>query len=632
MQKIELNDPETMSTDIVAENVDALKALFPEAFKEGRIDFEVLKQLLGGVVDERDEKYGLNWNGKRKARQIALTPSTGTLLPCPEESVDWDTTQNLMIEGDNLEVLKLLQKSYAGRVTTIYIDPPYNTGNDFIYPDDFRDSLKNYQAITGQIDDVGNRISTNSEVGGRFHSNWLDMMYPRLRLARTMLSEFGSIFISVDDNELQNVRCMCDEIFGSENFIAVLIWQKVFSPKNSAVHFSVDHDYIVVYAKNAEIWRPKLLPRTPEMEARYNNRDNDPRGPWTSGDLSARNYYGEGTYAVTTPSGREIPRPPPGRYWAISKENFLRLDNDGRIWWGESGDNMPRLKRFLSEVQEGKTPQTIWFHSDVGNTQESKRELLELLPFTRSDDVFETPKPTRLIKKILSITNNAVEQNIVLDFFAGSGTTGHAVWLQNQEDDANRRFILVQLPEKLESAAMLKDGKTISDIADITRERLARAGEKLKKESAKSGDDYGFRVFKLDSSNIRAWEPMPEDIVGTLLRDAEHLVSGRSEQDVLYEMLLKLGLDLCVPIEERKIAGKNTFSVGGGALFVCLADNLTKEAIETLAAGIVAWRSELAPAVETRVVFKDSGFADDVAKANMAAILNQNGILDVRSL
>ena len=339
IEKITADSPEARSADVVQENLGRLRELFPEAFKEGGVDFEVLRQLLGDEVDDGEEKFGLNWHGKKRARKLALTPSTGTLRPVPEDSVDWDTTQNLLIEGDNLEVLKL-----------IYIDPPYNTGKDFVYPDNFHDSIQNYLELTGQVED-GRKVSSNTEASGRFHTDWLNMMYPRLRLARNLLEKDGVIFVSIADHEVHNLRAIMDEIFGEENFIAAVIWQKVFSPKNSARHFSEDHDYVIVYARDAETWRPFLLPRTAEMESRYSNPDDDPRGPWTSGDMSARNYYGEGTYGVVSPSGRAIDGPPPGTYWRVSKRRFEELDQDGRIWWGEDGANVPRLKRFLSEVQ-----------------------------------------------------------------------------------------------------------------------------------------------------------------------------------------------------------------------------------------------------------------------------------------
>jgi len=344
MKTITLHVPESKSADVVAAHIEQLKSLFPEAFTEGKVDFEVLKGLLGGTVDEREEKYGLNWHGKRRARQIALIPSTGTLRPCPEESVDWDTTQNLVIEGDNLEVLKLLQKSYAGKVKLIYIDPPYNTGKDFVYPDNFQDNIKNYLELTGQVDGEGRKLSSNSEASGRFHTDWLNMMYPRLKLARTLLKDDGVIVISISDYESHNLRHVMNEVFGEENFIAAVIWQKVYSPKNSARHFSEDHDYVLVYAQSGEKWTPCLLPRTEEMEARYINPDNDPRGPWKPGDLSARNYYGEGTYPVACPSGRTIEGPPSGRYWVISKAKFDELNSDTRIWWGSDGNNVPAIQ------------------------------------------------------------------------------------------------------------------------------------------------------------------------------------------------------------------------------------------------------------------------------------------------
>lgn len=629
MKKLDLYDPETKSADLVSENIDALRSLFPDAFREGKIDFEVLKQLLGSAVDDRDEKYGLNWHGKRKARQIALTPSTGTLLPCPEESVDWDTTHNLMIEGDNLEVLKLLQKSYAGRVKLIYIDPPYNTGNDFIYPDDFTNNVANYLAMTGQSDERGLKVTSNTESSGRFHTDWLNMMLPRIKLAHSLLASDGAIFISIDDVEQGSLRKLCDEIFGEENFLATIIWQKVFSPKNTAAYFSEDHDYILCFCKNKEYWSPELLPRSEASIARYTNPDNDPRGPWLSGALQARNYYSKGIYSVTSPSGKQFQNPK-GTYWRFSKENFDVLDREGRIWWGEKGDNVPRLKRFLSEVKDGVVPQTLWKYEAVGHTQEAKEELLEYVDFENSENVLNSVKPSRLIQQIVRIGTRKAGNDIVVDFFAGSGPTAHAVLAQNAEDGGARRYILVQIPEQLP-----KPEEKIKTISDLTTSRLRKVGAKKKAEAQSSGHfdfDGGFRAFKLAQSNIRAWEPEPADLEGTLLANAEHLLQGRSEQDVLYELLLKLGLDLCVPIETKQIAGKSVHSIGGGALIVCLADGLSKEVVEGLASGIVDWRKELAPAVDTRVVFKDSGFANDVAKTNMAAILNQNGILDVRSL
>lgn len=624
MNKLNAGDPETQSADLVAQNIEALKSLFPEICVEGKIDFDVLRQVLGDTLEEREEKYGLNWHGKRRARQLALTPSIGTLRPCPEESVDWDTTQNLMIEGDNLEVLKLLQKSYAGKVKLIYIDPPYNTGKDFVYPDDFQDSIKNYLSITGQTDGEGKRITSNSDSSGRFHTDWLNMIYPRLKLARTLLREDGAVFVSIADHEVHNLRAVLDDVFGPENFIAAVIWHKMDSPKNTAVHFSEDHDYILVYARNADLWRPNGLERTEEMLARYRNPDDDPRGPWLLSDLAARNYYAQGRYPIETKNGKVIAGPPAGSYWRVSREKFDELDQDNRIWWG-SGDSRPGIKRFLSEVRDGVVPQTYWPWKDVGSTRNAKRELSLLMQANSSEDLFITPKPTKLIDRILQIGTNLDENEIVLDFFAGSGSTGHASFLSNARDGGRRRCFLIQLPEPT-------GDKKYPTIADLTKARLRRASELVQTENPLFSGDLGFRVFKLDSSNIRAWDPETENLEHSLLDSVEHMKQGRTEDDVLYELLLKLGLDLCVPITVREIAGKSVHAVGGGALLACLAEQIGRDEVEALALGIVEWHATLKPAGEVTCVFRDSAFADDVAKTNLAAILAQNGIENVRSL
>jgi adenine-specific DNA-methyltransferase len=532
-----------------------------------------------------------------------------------------------MIEGDNLEVLKLLQKSYARKVKLIYIDPPYNTGKDFVYPDNFQDNMRNYLELTGQVEG-GAKISSNTKASGRFHTDWLSMMYPRLKLARNLLADDGVVFVSIADHEIHNLRAAMNDVFGEENFIAAVIWQKVYSPKNSARHFSEDYDYIIVYAKNSEQWTPRLLPRTEEMEARYSNPDKDPRGPWKPGDLSARNYYGQGTYPVKCPSGRVIEGPPSGRYWVVSKENFDKLQQDNRIWYGADGDNAPAVKRFLTEVKAGRVPQTLWTYEEVGHTQEATKELIAAVDFPNSDVVFDTPKPTRLIRRILQLATSPDSRDIVVDFFAGTGTTMDAVLQQNAEDAGQRRCLLVQLPEPLSGGEIA--GWT--SIADITRARLRGAGERIKASSPMFAGDTGFRVFKLDTSNIRAWNPSSADLESDLLTHLDHLVEGRSEADVLYELVLKLGLDLCVPIETRTIAGKDVHAVGGGVLMACLAPAISRDEVEPLAQGIVAWHQALAPAGDTTCVFRDSAFADDVAKTNLAAILEQHSIQNVRSL
>jgi adenine-specific DNA-methyltransferase len=637
MKKIDLNEPETKSADIVAGNIDALKALFPEAFTEGKIDFEVLKGLLGAAIDERDEKYGLNWHGKRRARQIALTPSTGTLLPCPDESVDWDTTQNLMIEGDNLEVLKLLQKSYAGKVKLIYIDPPYNTGKDFVYPDDFRDSMKNYLELTGQVEG-GRKIGSNTDASGRFHTDWLNMMYPRLRLARNLLRSDGLIFVSVDDTEAANLKQVMSDIFGEENFLAAIAWEKRYTRSNNAKRFYSLKDTIIVFRKSESVSVLREA-RTDKSKDIYSNPDNDERGDWTSSSYvnpATKAQRPNLVYPIQNPFTKEMVEHPT-HAWKYEISEHQRHVRENRLWWGQKGDaKFPRLKNFLEEMQDGLVPIDLWDYKSTGTTDEGGAEVKSLF----GEAVFDNPKPTKLIQRMLGLAPNSQGHEIVLDFFAGSGTTGHSVMAQNAADEGNRRYVLVQLPEPLDpenkeqklAAEFCKKLGSALTIAELTKERLRRAAEKLRNENPLFAGDVGFRVFKLASSNIRAWEPDAANLENSLLKNAEHLVQGRKEQDVLYELLLKLGLDLCVPIEAKTIADKSVHSIGGGALMVCLAEGLTKDVIEPLASGIVAWRAALAPAVDTRVVFKDSGFADDIAKTNMAAILNQNGITDVRSL
>jgi adenine-specific DNA-methyltransferase len=402
---------------------------FPRCSPTASVNVERLRELLAGEAAELgpdEEHYGLRWPGQKKARQLANRPATGTLRTAPGEGVDEATTQNLLVVGDNLEVLRILRKSYEGRVKLIYIDPPYNTGNDFIYKDDFGEPVEAYLEATGQRDFDG-LTTSNPKTSGRFHSAWLSFMHPRLTLARHLLRADGIILISIDDNEVQNLRMIMDEVFGAENFIATVIWQKAYAPKNSARHFSEDHDFILVYAKHADSWSPALLARSESQLAAYKNPDDDPRGPWKSSDLGARNYYSKGTYSITCPSGRVVVGPPPGSYWRVSEEKFLELDQDKRIWWGKDGNNVPAIKRFLSEVKAGRVPQTLWKYEDVGHSQEAKKQLIERVTFASSDSVFDTPKPTRLIEQALRIGTSNDEDTIVLDFFAGSGTTGEAV-------------------------------------------------------------------------------------------------------------------------------------------------------------------------------------------------------------
>ena len=631
MKKITANDPETRSADVIAENLEHLKALFPEAFTEGKVDFAVLKQLLGGEVDEREEKYGLNWHGKRRARQLALTPSTGTLRPCPEESVDWDTTQNLMIEGDNLEVLKLLQKSYAGKVKLIYIDPPYNTGKDFVYPDDFRDSIRNYLELTGQIDNEGRKASSNTESSGRFHTDWLNMMYPRLKAARSLLAEDGVIAISVDDVEVSNLRRLCDDIFGDENFIAQLVWKSRVSEDTRAVNgVSTDHEYIVCYSRHEGT---SFRGAEKDIE-KFSNPDTDPRGPWRSADLTGlatKDARPNLHYNLSDPeTGIDYGCPQKGwRFEPVTMDQKIR---EGRILFPKTPNGRPRHKLFLNEMKSlFKNLSSVL---DGFSTADGTRELNQLM----GGVAFTFPKPTALVR--LLTEQITTEKDTVVDFFAGSGSTGHAVMQQNAIDQQNRRYILVQLPESLDrgdkaqgaSAEMCdKLGKPLN-IGELTKERLRRSGDEIRNENPMYAGDLGFRVFKLDTSNIRAWEPDRENLDQTLLDSIDHIKPDRSQDDILYELLLKLGLDLCVPIEIRTIAGKSVRSIGAGTLIACLDEKITQAEVESLALGIAGWHEELAPDGDTTVLFRDSAFEDDVAKTNLAAILEQHGLGNVRSL
>ncbi|AUL99984.1 site-specific DNA-methyltransferase [Zoogloeaceae bacteirum Par-f-2] len=547
-----------------------LAALIPEAFSEGRLDVAALKRALGEhAVIEGGERYALNWAGKSDAYRVLQTPSTATLRPQRDQSVNFDTAQHVFIEGENLEVLKVLQKAYFGKVKLIYIDPPYNTGSDsFIYPDRFQESKEDYLRRINDLNDDGTLMREgffrkNSKENGHYHSNWLSMMLPRLYIARNLLREDGVIFVSCDDHEVHNLRCLMNEVFGDENFVATVIWQKVYSPKNSARHFSEDHDYVVVYARRAETWQPALLPRTGEMEARYDNPDDDPRGPWKPGDLSARNYYGEGTYAITCPSGRVIDGPPSGRYWAISKDKLLELDADKRIWWGKDGNNVPAIKRFLSEVKHGRVPQTLWKYEEVGHTQEAKKELVSLVDFPNSDAVFDTPKPTRLIRQMLRLGTDRKGGDIVLDFFGGSATTLQAVLEQNAEDGGDRRCVVVQLPEPVEGGS--QSLRTIADIAR-TRGRNAIASLRQRADLATPVDaGLGFKAFTLAPSNFKQWRgdgiDTAEQLAEQIQLFAKSEKDGAAVEDMLYELLLKFGQELTTPIEPLEVAGGRVFAI-----------------------------------------------------------------------
>jgi adenine-specific DNA-methyltransferase len=571
------------SEDLVDDRLQQLKALMPEVFSEGGIDFDKLRLLLGDEVDEGDERYAFTWPGKADAIRQSQMTSTATLRPVVEKSRSRDgkdgsfDSDNIYIEGDNLEALKLLQRAYHGKVKLIYIDPPYNTGHDFVYKDKFGDTIENYKEQTGQAS------QSNPETSGRFHSDWCSMMYPRLKLARELLSDDGVIFISIDDNEDKNLRELCDEIYGETNFVAQLIWERAYSPKNDAKFVSNSHDYVLVYAKTIDVFTIGRLPRTEEANARYKNPDNDPRGVWKPSDLSVKTYNAECDYPITTPSGRVI-EPPAGRCWRLSKKAFFERLQNNRIWFGPDGNSVPSIKRFLTDLKfDGMAPTSIMSYKEVGHSQEGAKELVSLFD---GKGYFDGPKPTRLLKRIMTLAN-LKENSIVLDFFSGSASTAHALFLQELEKDAPYRFILVQLPEPTNpSREAAKDG--YATLCDIGEERIRRAGNKIAEEVAEANKqpkiseelkqlpDIGFRVFKLDKSGIAE----PEN--GQLLVDRRK--DGRSDLDIIFEVMLKWGYELTYPIEKIKFAGYECYSVAAGDLICCMEPGLTVDALEAIAA------------------------------------------------
>ena len=655
MDKLKMHTPNRAD-----DNFKKLAELFPNAVTETinengevvrAIDKDALMQEIScTVVEGNEERYQFTWPDKKKSVLLANAPIAKTLRPCREESVGKDGTpggfdsENLYIEGDNLEVLKLLQETYLGKIKMIYIDPPYNTGNDFVYEDDFAQNTEEYLANSGQFDEDGNRLVPNTESNGRFHTDWLNMIYPRLRLAKDLLTDDGVIFISIDENEIENLKKVCDDTFGEKNFVASVIWERAFAPKNDAKYFSDSHDYIVIYAKNLIDFQIGKLPRTEEANSRYKNPDNDPRGPWASDNMTVKTYSANYDYKITTPNGT-IMKPADGRCWFTSKERMNKLIEDGRVWFGEDGGNMPRLKRYLADVQQGMTPTTIWKHEDVGHNQEGRQELKKLF-----DDkgYFDGPKPVRLIERALLI-GNLNSDSLILDFFSGSATTAHAVMKYNAEKGTNCKFIMVQVPEETDkkSEAYKSGYKTICEIG---KERIRRAGAKIREENEKKKNmillenekdaqlffdiakhgkdavertksafkqvdgsyliDTGFRVLKCDTSNMKDVYYNPADYEADLFdMMTDNIKEDRTPEDLLFQIMLDLGIELSSKIEETVVAGKKVFDVADGFLIACFDANVTDETIKAIAQKQPYY-----------FVMRDSSLANDCVATNFEQI------------
>ena len=561
------------------------------------------------AVEDAPEAYEFNWVGKQAARAEVLRPINKTLCPVKEDSVDWDTTQNLYIEGDNLEVLKLLQKSYLGKVKMIYIDPPYNTGNDFVYHDDFARSQKEENLAAGNVDELGNRFIKNTDSNGRYHSDWCSMIYSRLMVARSLLAEDGVIFISIDDNEVENLRKICDEVFGECNFVTQIVWQKIHSIKNDARYFSENHEYALIYAKNKERYKVELLPRTAEMNERYKNPDNDPRGPWQSGDLVASGERSNGHFIIISPKTGKSFDVPQGKHWVYSESNLKKLVEDNQIWFGEDGNSFPRKKRFLSDVQNGRTASTIWLSEEVGHNQTATREVKQLF---NDNKYFDFPKPVSYIKQMLMVSTK--KDDLILDFFSGSATTAHAVMQLNAEDGGNRKFIMVQLPEETtEDSEAYKAG--YKNICEIGKERIRRAGKKIKEENPLTTQDLdtGFRVFRMDSSNYEEVEHAPKDWNQQELDlFLNNIKSDRTDLDLLFGCMLDWGVQLSLPMTTEEVDGKKIYTINEGDLVACFADKVTDNVVRAMA--------EKQP---LRVIFRDSCFERDADKINIYETFKQ---------
>ena len=615
---MELNKIDGMSMNIEQTEMEKLKSVFPQCFAEGKLDIDKLLGLCGEYIDNDFEKYKFEWKGKMESLKLAQKRSTGTLRPCKAESVNFDETQNLYIEGDNLEVLKLLQTAYYNKIKMIYIDPPYNTGNDFVYEDDFADPMARYKEVTQQT------TKSNPETMGRYHTNWLNMMYPRLRLAYNLLKQDGVIFISIDDNEVTNLRKLCDEIFGEENFLACIVWQKKYAATNDSKGFSTTHDYIIVYQKT-DSFKRNLLPRTAEQNKPYKNDDGDGKGLWRSDNLLVKSFSQSGVYPIVNPNTGKEYYPPEGSCWRASQETMKVWLEENRIFFGKDGLGAPQLKRYLNEVQQGRVPITWWPFEEVGHNDAANKEVQALFG---KKAPFDTPKPVALIKQMLLIATDANSEDIVMDFFAGSSTTAHAVMQLNAEDGGNRKYICVQIPEMCdEKSEAYKTG--YKTICEVGIDRIKLAGKKILEENAQTelGDeekkplDVGFKVFKLDDSNIKSWDSAPiEDTqidifyerLNSMIDTVKH---DRTDMDVVYEVMIKMGIPLDVEVQYMEINDKIVYIVGDFLLMICLGKDITAEDIEGMA--------QYAPA---KIICAEAGFADDSALSNAHYILKDRAI------
>lgn len=610
MDKMKMETP-----DLTQENVEKLLALFPECATEVKqhgkvtrgVNFDVLQQLLTPYKIEGEEAYEFTWVGKKAAFVEANRPIRKTLRPVPEKSKDWQKTENLYIEGDNLEALKLLREAYLGQVKMIYIDPPYNTGNDFIYNDSFKMSEEELAEGMGLFDEEGNkRFTENFVTNPRFHSDWCSMIYSRLRLVKNLLSEDGAIFISIDDNEQENLKKICDEVFGASNFIAQLIWERAYSPKNDARFISNSHDYVLMYAKSIENFVIGRLPRSAQANARYKNPDNDPRGVWKPSDMSVKTYNAACDYPITCPSGR-IVEPPAGRCWRLSANAFAERLHDNRIWFGPDGNSVPCIKRFLSELKfNGMAPASILFYKEVGHSQEGAQEVAKLM----EGAYFDGPKPLRLLRRLLTLAN-LNKESLVLDFFSGSATTAHAVMQMNAEDGGHRRFIMVQLPEKTDEKSEAKKAG-FDTICDIGEERIRRAGEKIKAESPLTTKelDTGFRVFRVDDSNMKdvyySADEVSQDALDGMI---SNIKEDRSALDLLFGCLVDWGIPLSKKCTSETVDGHTIYDYGEGDLLACFDTDISESVIEAMA------RKK-----PLRVVFRDGCFSGSQDKINVFEI------------